>query len=321
MARDTSRYPWIFALRGIAILLVISHHCVQALIKFAGTAPPMLLTLDDLVGPFRMPMLMFVSGMLLQRSIAKPPGRYFGGKAAGIAWPYLLWSVILLALAGGIDAVDLVGLLLAPPTVYWYLWFLLAFYVLAYVVRRVPRGVLIVIALALAVVAPGTLRADRFCFLFAFFIAGDWATRNRAAWERWIRSPWVVVVSACLVVGTALLATTDLIGVRYSVVSVPGVVGMILVALRVLPPTDRVRAFGPLRFAGEHSLVYYVTNWPTVLVVGPLLVPRSGNGFLGYVALFTAVAVIATVLSIASMRSPLMRALFRWPSRRTRPGR
>lgn len=313
---DRVRYPWMYALRGIAILLVVSHHSLQALIQYAGSAPALLIQLDEFIGPFRMPALMFLSGMLLGRSLNKLPGRYFWGKLAMIGWPYLLWSLVVLLIADAVTPLSLVKLLYAPTTVYWFLWFLLAFYAIAYVTRRVPPPVLIAVSLVLAVLAPHVIRAPRFFLLFAFFIGGHWAMTRRDAWESRIRRPWVVALCLVLATGTGLMAAAGY-PIRYSIFSIPGVLAAICVAVVALPSTDRWRVMAPIRYVGENSLIYYVLHWPTILLLVQLLVAVEVVDAVAYGALFVGSLLVATVFVTVSSRVPYVRALFRWPQHAT----
>lgn len=301
--------------------MVISDHAVQALLEIGTEVPTALLVIDDALSPFRMPTLMFISGMLLGRSLDKPTRAYFNGKLSRVAWPYVLWSIVALTVVGGLSVGNLAKIVVAPPTVYWYLWFLLAYYVIAFFTQRVPRWILIVTAVALAAMVPGILRADRFCFLFAFFIAGDWAAPKQPLLGRHFRTPWVVAVCVALATATGWLATTSLT-VRYSVASIPGVLAVICVALAYLPATDRWATFGPFRLVGKNSLIYYVVHWPAITLIAELVIAPSGIGGGGAYAVLLAVGLVApTVFMLANRRWAVVDSLFRWPSARARARR
>ncbi|MDK6499355.1 hypothetical protein QP341_26160, partial [Escherichia coli] len=70
---------------------------------------------------WRMPMLVFLSGVLLPRSVSKPLGTYYRGKAERILWPFLVWMVVL-ALATGRPGSLLSGEFWRGGA--WHLWFL-----------------------------------------------------------------------------------------------------------------------------------------------------------------------------------------------------
>jgi fucose 4-O-acetylase-like acetyltransferase len=314
-AVKNEKYMWMYTMRGLAILMVIFHHSAAAVTRFGGGAPDLLITIDNAISPFRMPALMFISGMLLLRSMNKPPATYFKGKLAGIAWPYLVWSVIVLVILGDLTWNNMLGVVFVPPTGYWYLWFLLAFYLIAFVTQRVPRPVLIVIALGLAAVAPGFIRADRFCFLFAFFIAGDWAMRTRTQWMPHVRNPWVLVLAGVLTIGTSWLAATGY-PVRYDVISTPGVVGAIVLAVALLPGADGFAITKPIQYIGKNSLIFYVVHWPAIALLATILVPATGiSGYALFVVSLAVALIASTLLTLSSNRWRVVDVLFRWPLR------
>ena len=70
---DSTRLGWMDFARGLCILLVILMHATGT-VEAAGLEPPAGLTLfNQALEPFRMPLLMFLSGMLLSKSLDKPP--------------------------------------------------------------------------------------------------------------------------------------------------------------------------------------------------------------------------------------------------------
>lgn len=92
--RPLERMSWIDVLRGLAVLAVVLHHAALQVTHGRDTNLGWISTLDDAVTPFRMPILMFLSGLLLPLSLAKPWVVYLRGKLRKIAWPYLLWSFL-----------------------------------------------------------------------------------------------------------------------------------------------------------------------------------------------------------------------------------
>ncbi|RHZ90307.1 acyltransferase, partial [Cereibacter sphaeroides] len=76
-------------LRGLSVLLVVVLHANTA--NIGGETVGWWAEVNRHLTPFRMPLLMFMSGMLLYRSLAKPLPVYIWGKFAAIAWPLAVW--------------------------------------------------------------------------------------------------------------------------------------------------------------------------------------------------------------------------------------
>lgn len=98
---------------------------------------------NELFESYRMPTLAFLSGMLLERSLSKDPARDVKGKAARVAWPYVVWSLIVVAVSNGPSVSEVARIVYYPPTYSGYIYFLLIFYALGLVLRRVPPMALV----------------------------------------------------------------------------------------------------------------------------------------------------------------------------------
>lgn len=260
---------WIDALRGIAIVLVILHHAIALSAMFSGVAPPTWLgAIDVLALPFRMPLLVFLSGFVLSRSLHKPIEQYYGGKVRAIVWPNIVW-VLIYGLTVGLDQVSVWEAWVAG-TWLWFLTYLAAYYALAPLLRRLPPWVapLALWAGAFVVASPSW---TQFLLLGAYFFAGYavWVYRHRlqataalpvqvaciawavgfAAYGFWsVRSPLVPVLSTTQepLTGPAILAA---------------LAGVIFVARRLPDGWTRF-----VRYVGRNSLVFYVSHFPLQIV-------------------------------------------------------
>jgi uncharacterized membrane protein YcfT len=261
---EDTRIGWLDSLRGAAILLVVVLHAGEALRVAVGPTPG-LDQFNLFLEPFRMPVLMFLSGILLPRSVAKSGREYFAGKVSMVAWPYLLWSVIILAASGDLGPARLGEILYLSPTYLWYLWFILVFYALAYPLRRVPPLVIAGSGLALSFVLPDAGRPGTLAFLAAFFFFGAWCARHARLVERTIGRPWVLALAAAsaVTVGVLNVAGRD---VLYRGEFVWGVVGALGVVCWIFPRLGANRATAALEFVGRYSIVFYVVHLGPVMV-------------------------------------------------------
>ncbi|KNC19405.1 hypothetical protein AC792_06655 [Arthrobacter sp. RIT-PI-e] len=266
---SSTRIGWLDGLRGVAILLVVVLHTGEALRAAVGP----LAGIDEFnlfLEPFRMPVLMFLSGILLPQSRANPGRTYFAGKVSMVAWPYLLWSVIILAASGDLGPASALGILYLSPTYLWYLWFILVFYAVAYPLRRVPPLVLAGVGLAVAFALPVGSRPETMAFLAAFFFLGAWCARHPGRLEEALSTPWVVAGGAVLaiVVGVLNVMEED---VLYRAEYSWGVLGGLVVVCWVFPRLGSNRVTAALEFVGRYSIVFYVTHLGPIMISLALL--------------------------------------------------
>ena len=270
-ASRQQRMHWMDMLRGIAVLLVVILHGAD-IPYLNGNGVEEWAGLNRYLEPFRMPLLMFLSGMLLPRSLEKPMRVYLWGKFAAIGWPLLVWIGIfgVFIYRGGIG----------HPS-FWlsggdYLWFLTALiicYLVGIFLKPLVRSTwwLILGALALFIafllirqfgevnisILSRTLYNGSYFFLGAAFVR---------LVPRWLKAPALLV----LVLGI-IAAVISHLGVEDRSLrtggfyAVPGsIIGIsVAVWLAARVPDCGIRRF--LTWMGRSSIVVYIVHFPAIV--------------------------------------------------------
>ncbi|WP_336715320.1 acyltransferase [Arthrobacter sp. USHLN218] len=310
-------------LRGLAIVLVVLFHAETVIRN--DTVPPGWLSLwNEIFSPLRMPAMVFLSGLLVPRSLGKGAGQYLTGKLRGVGWPYLVWSMLMVALFVAASPVtgdnwkptDIVRAAYNPIEHLWFLYYLLGFYMVALVTRKVPAWLpasgYLVLASAASLAGWTDLRI--FGFLGLFFTAGVWLADHPQVLEGLLSSR-VAHVAALFGFAAVVVLAFTFGQIRYEVLTIPAIclalLGAITLARRV-PPT---RFSAPLRFIGENSLVFYLMHYP-VLIVSAALAER----FTDSVAVVLAVEIAAGLAAgwavvVVTQAVPATNLLFRFPRR------
>ena len=316
---------WMDVLRGAAIGLVILWHSAGILILYDIPVPQPVIVANQFFSPYRMPTLMFLSGLLLPASMRKPLPVYIVGKLRHIAYPLVIWT--------------LVHYFLFQPnsTIYnfdfWttsYLWFLvyiLAYYLAAPVLAWVPTVILVIAPLLVTpLIESGSRR--RFFFLAAFFFLGKLIAERRVILDRVLGDPrsWIAApVAIAFGVYTTVLNPNPYQG-ALAVLSIPGiVVGIKLAQWAAARSWSR-----SIQFVGRHSLIFYVTHFP-VIILTLLLTDRvlHWHVFVVITLSFAAAIGVGTISARLSGKTPVT-WLFEAPGAgnlamftrtKTRPGR
>ena len=269
-------------LRGLAVLLVVILHANSQ--NIAGASVEWWSDVNRYVTPFRMPLLMFMSGMLLYRSLAKPLPLYVWGKVAAIAWPLAVWLLLYgFFVRGGISA---------PNFVEWqfqrdYLWFLMALllcYSAAAVFKpltvRAPTGhswcylgmfAAMVGTYVATSAVHGGLTGSTFWY-GSFFFLGAWAAPRVS---RWVRVHWGWILP--LIIAVAVLAHMG-VDDRSLRIGSPAAAGIsvlgIFVALWLAPRIPRGRTVQFIEWCGRSSVVVYVAHFPIIVLLRDHLFSR-----------------------------------------------
>lgn len=314
--------------RGFAVLLVVFYHAAIALPVAGLPVPGWADLINRAIAPQRMPLLVFLSGMLLPRSLAKPPGRYLGGKLRQVAWPWLVWTLLTVSLLvvgsaafgdGNFLGVRAALLVMVDARTYtWYLAYLMVYYVLALIIPVQIRPWLIAPLWVVCALANDVEGWSLFTSLLACFLTGEWFARHDLA-RKVISRRWVQIAAGVLL-ATITVAAVYGLPVRYTIWSLFGLVGAVIVLLPVARAAQHGLAGRWLAGVGRESIVYYLTHWPVITVLVHLLA-RSGLAsaslaLAALVGLSLAVCLLAVRLR---ERSQLVGWLYAWPAARARP--
>lgn len=299
-----ARMQWMDFLRGIAVLLVVVLHAAS----HGGAEIQAWSEINRHLTPFRMPLLMFLSGMLLHRSLAKPLPVYLWGKVAAIVWPLLVWMVIYgFFVRSGIGFPD-------SGIDYWlngdYLWFLMSLtlcYFFAALFKpllpRFPAGnvwaFLGVFAAMMVTYVYGDVSGGVIGSTFwygSFFFLGAWAVHFV---QHWVRAHWLMILP--LFIAAAYFAHVGVhdrdlrVGTFEAAgISVLGIAVILWLAAR-LPRTAPVRF---VEWVGRSSIVVYVAHFPIIIfarehILGPLELPAGLH-----VVLMTLIGIAGSVLLV-----------------------
>lgn len=268
------RETWMNVLRGIAMLLVFPFHAGTCVAYFGSPYPRRTEIFNQIVEPYRMPAPMFQSGILLYKfykSLNKSAGVYFSGKASKIAWPYFPWSLVGLALAGDLAVSYILRIAYNPAETYlWYLWFLLIFYTAAWALRRVPSIAIALVALVASQFLPEAFRLEKAAFLFAFLMLGSYYSQHRQRINDWGKKTQIITLAVVAAVLTSYGSVAD-----FKVVHEPlyalGVVGMITVAMNLVPRIRGRRTRSVLESLGRNSIVLYIVDLFAIRTAGTVM--------------------------------------------------
>lgn len=303
-SRAGGRMHWMDMLRGIAVLLVVVLHGAD-IPYLNGNGVEQWAQVNRYLEPFRMPLLMFLSGLLLPRSLAKPLPLYAWGKFAAIGWPLLLWILLfgLLIYRGGID-----------HPAFWrsggdYLWFLTAL-ALCYLigaglkplVRSSSAFLIAALSLCLAMLLTRHFAeinlpiATRTLYNGAFFFLGAACLRLI---PRWNKVPALLIVTlAVIAVVIAHLGADDRALRTGTLYAVPGSVIGIAVVVWLAPRVRPCRAVSFLAWIGRSSIVVYIVHFPAAVLTHRLMM-HWGADPVTHTVLCTAVALTVSVAAVA----------------------
>lgn len=315
------RFHWMDTLRGTAILLIVILHAVELPALLSGVpSPPFFTFLNAAVTPYRMPMLMVLSGMLLGRALSKPPRRYATGKIRTLVWPYAVWVIVYWLVTAPSEFPQWEDWI--ATSWLWYIFYLAVYFAVAPLLTRLPTVIPPLVFWTVSAIVPDPRWTQLFLFA-GYFFAGHAVWQHRALLRR-ADNGWVVlggVVAAILLpVGYMLqqAGNTFWIPLRneeliYAPLTLLGIGALVLVAKRI---PDRFTA--PLRYFGRNSVVFYLIHFPVQILVTNLL----GRGWLWdwrlHVGLGIAIPVGLGMVIVWLRRWPLVDAFFvmPWPGAR-----
>jgi fucose 4-O-acetylase-like acetyltransferase len=156
-----TRTQWVDVAKGIGIVLVVVGHALDGLLAARLVEPRGLASASYFaIYTFHMPLFFLLAGLFVPQRLANSTAGFLRDTAVRVAWPYLLWSVVQLAVIDALgnlvnqpselDAWRIVALLWEPTSQFWFLQALLVLTLLGVVL--LPRigafGLVAVMAVA-----------------------------------------------------------------------------------------------------------------------------------------------------------------------------
>jgi len=288
------RQHWMDALRGVAVLLIAIWHGFSMPYP---TIPAGIEWVCNFLSVYRIPMLLFLSGLLLDHSVRKGTSAYITGKLRRIAWPLLVWSTLLVLIGWPSAAPSDGWYWLGEGGYLWYLGVLLACYAIGLLTKFVhPALILVTCFILMELVQTEIAFATNVLWFGLYFFAG--ATLSR--WlDRWVKvGPLLPILFVAVSLAWAGYSATvngyvPVLHWRPLLLSVLGVVGVVWFASRM----TRVRW---LEWVGQRSIVFYVAHVPfiylTMLLLGDA-VPEPVGYLIVLVVMFAGCVLLARYLS------------------------
>lgn len=337
-APSTARKEWIDLTRGAAIICVVYFHATLFLAAVG---------VDHTLGRakavfelFPLPAFFLIAGILASRGVVEGTfGDLARRRLLPLAYVYVLWSLLRFAMfalfpalpsrdtdiAPG-DPLSLALLPVLPASVYWFLYALLLFLVVAWLVRRVPRWIVVPAAAVVSalfssgLVNTGTIVWNRVGALAVFFVAGVFFARELAtAVERSRPGHLVAVLGAFGAVAATMALFRGLTGIPGAVLV--GQCAAVAAAMLVARRLERLRALSFVAASGRASLAIYLVHLfaiaPLAYAVGLLQPDWPAAVNIATAAAVAAVAILAgfALVRAAAVAPWLIAPLFRLRSR------
>lgn len=311
---DTARkrMNWMDIVRGSAIVLILWVHSGSLLRRLPLAPPDWWVWIADFFAPMRMPVLIFLSGMLLPNSLLKGTALYLNGKLRKLAWPLVIWTLVVHATLG--TSAPLFGALHWMGISHlWFLFFILVYYVVGLATRRVPLVVTAIAAWVCSFAAQdGSKYGERLLLLMCIFFLGAYAGQHMARWLRMVDSRWALLSLPTAL--AAMIASAVLGPFRYQPELLPV---FLLCSFAAMVLIKRLATYLPmhaLQYLGRNSLIFYLSHVPTIFVVSKLLYWNGVRSADLCMAVSMTAAVIAGVtLTWCSQRSATVNGLFEMP--------
>ena len=253
------RAGYIDAARGFAILLILVGHAAVVPTESGIQSPALLTGAWEFFKPFRIPLLFFLSGSMLPRSLRKGNRTYLYGKFKNVLWPLIVWAIVryIPDIYSGhpFKFSDLIA-----PGYLWFLSFLFWYYVLALALKKVPYWVTATVLLVSSFLLDGW--ADKFAFHAGFFFLGA-AIVGVSPNFIFMKVAWVR--SVCVVVAITA-GTFSILSPGYDVphLAFPAIMACIFAAIGVFQWLDEYLSLTFLRWVGRNSIVFYVSHMPAI---------------------------------------------------------
>jgi len=268
---SATRIGWVDYAKGICIILVVMMHTVDG-IENSLSQTGWMREIVDFAKPFRMPDFFLISGLFLSRTINGPFWNYADRKLVHFIYFYLLWLTLQM---GILDAdvllsnpiewgVSWVKALIQPTNTLWFIHMLAIFYVVSRMLRKVPKLLVLIAAIALQtfyqfdLIDTGFSAIDRFANRFVYFWFGYMAAPWIFQFAKNVTDKVLLSVIFLMVWGVANYFFVEMGAHNMPVLSLAlGAAGAIAICI-VSASLEKANWLSFLRYTGQHSIAVYL---------------------------------------------------------------
>lgn len=262
------KIAWVQCAKGLTISLVVYGHALYGVNTAVGLDPTLFTYSNDFFNLFRMPLFFFASGIFAARSIARPTDQFINRTVLHFVYIYVVWCVIQYAarmMMGSVanhemDPYAILYIAYQPINVLWFVYVLLAFFIVTRLLRPVPAFLVLPMAGALAItqIDSGSYWLDRFCNTYVFFLMGYYGSGVILETARRLRPIHAAVLVPLY---TAVTLATIYAGFRHvpMVALICALSGILAMSALCIQLSAR-RLDKPFLYVGTYSLPIFVSH-------------------------------------------------------------
>jgi uncharacterized membrane protein YcfT len=328
---DGKRKTWIDVIRGTSIALVILTHALlfSGLRDFEASDAILRIfqRIDQGASPFRMEIMFLISGMFVERSLAKGRKRYFRQKVSSILYPFLIWSLLIFLLKqikslvnyATVDFNYLVRIAAGSADLTWFLYSLFIFYLVTPFLKKVHPILIITTCILLALSIDGKILSSKLIlkdyipnvfYYFTYFYIGHLINEKR--FDVSFNGNWKIIG-----ISNAILLSTVCFSSVYAISSTwPGYLPFVVLSFPALywisQLIGKYTLAKPLIYMGKNSIIFYLTHFVTQNVLSYVALAWGKNNLFLFIFLFLSGFIIPYAISIAinTKKFSFLRILF-----------
>ena len=269
------RLPWVDAVRGICIFLIVLGHSIGFYPLIAGQSVkfecPFWIDVTAAFAPIRLATFFLISGYLSRRVMTKSWRQVNSSKLAPLLYVFVVWTCLLviifhtLLIYPQIQPDYTYTAFLHPMNHLWYLWALALFVIIAKATRRLPRSFILVVAGIISFFSSEISLPSGVTANFLFFLLGVYSTGQLTVIASKAKYLWIAALVVIYGAGAVLGIFGHSSRAVSMIMSLTGVVLLTQIAsIWSRTPTLPVRALFAL---GKQTLAIYVMHIPLLVFI------------------------------------------------------
>lgn len=296
-----SRIDWVDYAKGVSMILVVLHHVIMRDVDSIFYSE-WLISLNDNLKLFRMPLFFFLSGLFIYKGLTMDLKSFFNKKIKNLLFVYTIWNimwyflmVLFLAsiLRNTVDLGWILSLYYNPP-IYWFLYALIIFSSITYLFRNKPWLALALSLIGFAIsISNGNHHRptflDEVMRYYPMYLVGYYFSKNIVNYSRLIKKRYVIILPLYLyVVGVVLNSSLN----NDFLFILPLMLLGIILGISLAKTLVITKSLGFFGFIGRNTLPIYILHvYPTFIFA--TILTKSG---LESIAIYTVIQFLMALM-------------------------
>lgn len=323
-----TRIEWVDYAKGISMILVVLHHVIVRDVNSIFYSE-WLISINDSLKLFRMPLFFFLSGLFIYKGLNMDIKTFLNKKVKNLLFVYIVWNfmwyslviVLLYYLIGNAVDFNWILSLFYDPPIYWFLYALVVFSIITYLFRKNIWLVLLLSIIGYGVsISNGNHHSptflDEILRYYLMYLTGYYFSKNIENYSKMIKKRYAILLPVYFyIVGIVINSSLN----NNFILILPLMILGIILGVSLAKIMVEIKILSFVEFIGKNTLPIYILHVYPTLFFTAILTKVGLDNLVVYTGIQFIMALILPIMAFKLMGKTPLKVMFNINSYKSKP--